>query len=94
MNFGWHHPYSRAVRRGGINKPSRGLAGMELRSVKAKELLEMVQRFRARAAECEPGFYRDLILRTANELEAHAQTLVAEDGSVLVLFGDDDASEG
>jgi hypothetical protein len=94
MNFRWHHPYGRAVRRGGINKPRRGLVGMELRSVRAKELLEMVQRFRARAADCEAGYYRELILRTANELEAHAQTLAAENGSVLVLFGDDETPEG
>ncbi len=54
----------------------------------------MVQRFRARAADCEAGYYRELILRTANELEAHAQTLAAENGSVLVLFGDDETPEG
>ena len=65
---------------------------MELRSVKAKELLEMVLRIRARAAECEPGYYRELILRTADELEAHAEKLAAEDSSVLVLFGDDETS--
>jgi hypothetical protein len=84
----------RTVRRGAIEKLCRGIAGMELRSVKAKELLEMVQRFRARAVDCEPGYYRELILRTAGELEAHARKLAAEDGSVLVLFGDDETPQG
>jgi len=67
---------------------------MELRSVKAKELLEMVLRIRERAAECEPGYYRELILRTADELEVHAHKLAADDGSVLVLFGDDETPHG
>ena len=88
MIFRWHHPEAVPCVAAQENYVG-GIAGMELRSVKAKELLEMVQRFRARAADCEPGHYRELILRTADELEAHAKKLAADDGSVLVLFGDD-----
>ena len=65
---------------------------VELRSVKAQELIELAHRFRVRAADCPPDVYRDLILRTAGELEELAQSLVKNNGSEFVLF-DDEADE-
>ena len=59
---------------------------VELRSVGSDELGELAARFRRRAQEAAPGHYRDLMLRTAAELEARAQILNATGGEELVLL--------
>ncbi len=64
---------------------------VELRSVGSKELRELAARFRTRADEAAPGHYRDLMLRTATELEAQAQTLDATGGRELMLLDAEDS---
>ncbi len=64
----------------------------ELRLVKSKELRVLAKRFRDHAAEAERGMFRDLMLRTASELETLAQSLEASDGTECVLF--DEESDG
>jgi hypothetical protein len=66
---------------------------VELRSAKAEELRELARKFRARAADCPPGYYHDLILQTAGELEELATSLAANGGTELVIFDDDDTTE-
>jgi len=63
---------------------------VELRSVKAEELLQMARRFRERAKDCEPGHYHDLIIQSARELEELAASLTSKDGSELVIVDEDD----
>jgi hypothetical protein len=46
---------------------------------KTKELLEIAQRFRARAADCQPSTYRELMFRTARELEGIVEALTTTD---------------
>ncbi|MDE1986921.1 MAG: hypothetical protein KGL29_04570 [Alphaproteobacteria bacterium] len=53
------------------------MAGPE--TYKTKELLEIAQRFRKRAAECRPSTYRDLMFRTARELEEIVEALTMAD---------------
>lgn len=62
---------------------------VELRSVGSNELRDLAARFRKRADEAMPGHYRDLMSRTASELEARAQALDATGGSELVLLDTD-----
>jgi len=67
----------------------------ELRAIKSQELRELAKRFRDRATETSPGIYRDLMLRTAAELEERANLLDVGGGSETVLFDngvDDGAS--
>ena len=63
---------------------------MELRSVKAEELRELARKFRARAAGCPPGFYHDLILQTADEMDELANSLAAKDGREGVACVEDE----
>lgn len=62
---------------------------MELRSAKAEELRELARSFRARAAGCPPGYYHDLILQTADEMEELANSLAAKGGAALAIFEDE-----
>ena len=62
----------------------------ELRSVGSNELRELAKRFRRRADEAAPGHYRNLMLRTASELEARAHSLDATGGGELILLGAED----
>jgi hypothetical protein len=63
---------------------------VELRSVGSKELRELAARFRKRADEAMPGHYHDLMLRTAAELDARAQSLDASGGIELMLLDTED----
>jgi hypothetical protein len=63
---------------------------MKAQSVKATELRELARKFRVRAAEAEEGAYRNLMLRTAHELEEFAEAM-ATTSSELVLA---EVSEG
>jgi hypothetical protein len=67
---------------------------VELRSVGSNELRELAARFRKRADEAAPGHYRDLMLRTASELEERAQGLDASGGTELILLDIDDKNAG
>lgn len=62
---------------------------MELRSAKAEELRELARSFRVRAAGCPPGYYHDLILQTADEMEELANSLAAKGGAALAIFEDE-----
>lgn len=64
----------------------------ELRAVKSQELNKLAKRFREHATEAEPGMFRDLMLRTASELEMLAQSLDAGEGTEYVLFDDDEST--
>jgi hypothetical protein len=63
---------------------------MELRSAKAKELRELARSFRARAAGCPPGYYHDLILQTADEMEDLANSFAAKGGTQHVASDEDE----
>jgi hypothetical protein len=63
---------------------------VELRSAKAEELHELARSFRARAAGCPPGYYHDLILQTADEMEQLANSLAAKGGTERVACGEDE----
>jgi hypothetical protein len=64
----------------------------ELRAVKSLELNKLAKRFREHAAEAEPGLFRELMLRTASELETVAQSLGNSDGTEYVLFEEDETT--
>ena len=68
-------------------------SSVELRSAKAEELRELVRKFRERAASCPPGYYHDLILQTAGELEELADSLTAKGGTELVIFDEDEKNK-
>jgi hypothetical protein len=63
---------------------------MELLAAKAEELRELARSFRARAAGCPPGYYHDLILQTADEMEELANSLAAKGGTELVACDEDE----
>ena len=69
---------------------TRGDAPVELRSTKADELRKLAREFRARAAGCPPGFYHDLILQTADEIEEFANSLAATDGTERIARHEDE----
>lgn len=58
---------------------------MELKTVSADELRLLAESFRSRAEEHEENCYRELILRTACELEEHAALLEAHGGTALMI---------
>lgn len=62
---------------------------MELKTISADELRMLAERFRERAAECAEDYYRELILRTARELEDHADMLDANGDTALVIAEED-----
>ena len=63
---------------------------MELQSTKADELRALARKFRARAAGCPPGFYHDLILQTADEIEELANSLAAKDSTQDAVRDEDE----
>jgi hypothetical protein len=51
---------------------------VELQTTRPADVAEMARRFRLRAAETEDAAYRELMLRTAGELDALASRLSVE----------------
>ena len=60
---------------------------MEPQSVETEGLRELARTFRARAAGCPPGYYHDLILQTADEIDELADSLVAKGVAKRVAGG-------
>ncbi|MDR3526265.1 MAG: hypothetical protein P4L57_03230 [Rhizomicrobium sp.] len=58
---------------------------MELLTIHAAEVQQIAKDFRARAAEAGDTLYRQLMLRTAMELEERAATLIEQGGSETLL---------
>jgi hypothetical protein len=63
---------------------------VELQSPETEGLRELARTFRARAAGCPPGYYHDLMLQTADEMDELADSLAAKGGAKRVARGENE----
>lgn len=61
---------------------------MAMEAIKAEDVMQLARNFRLHAAEAEDAVYYSMMVRTARELELHAEMLSHRPGGELVMIDD------